>query len=82
MPTVASTQWVSGCPGAFSLDGSVNLQPAAWELGMGLGVQIQEICRVLGDVRCPHKSWYMWVGSGLGLQEMLEQAVSTQVVSL
>lgn len=44
---------------------------------MGLGD-----LQVLGDIRCPHNPWHMWVGSGMGIQEMLEQAVSTQVVSL
>lgn len=78
MPTGASIQWVSCCPGAFSLDSSASLQPPAWELGMG----VWEICKVLGDIRRPHNSWHTWVGSGMGIREMLEQAVSTQVVSL
>lgn len=51
-------------------------------LGQVWVCRFQEICRVLGDIRCPQKSWHLCVGSGMGTQEMLEQAVSTQVASL
>lgn len=84
--TVASTQELSCCPGAFSLDRRAYLQlpmglpisEGAWD---GSGVCRLE-SRILGDVRSPNRPWHTWVVSGTGTQEMLEQAVGAQAASL
>ena len=84
--TVASTQELSCCPGAFSLDRRATLQ-----LPVGLPISVgawdgSGVCRsgsrILGDVRSPNRPWHVWVVSGTGTQEMLEQAVGAQAASL